>query len=226
MVRTAEVAPRTPQERHSIWAVTNGSASGLGGRVMTPGSARSRARASAHSVSAPRSMARICSTVMGSGTAPPERANTRNGSHLGHGVREDEDDELADVVVDAATFLHGGSERREVVVDEHRSGRLSGHVRAAGPHGDADVGLAQRRCVVDAVAGDGDDLALALEDAGDPELVLRSAPCAHHLEGCREGGAQVLVGHGVQLGAGDHVDPVLADAHLSGDLGGRLAAVA
>ena len=38
-------------------------------------------------------------------------------------------------------------------------GRLAGHVGAAAAHGDADVGGLERRGVVDAVAGHGDDLA-------------------------------------------------------------------
>jgi hypothetical protein len=46
-----------------------------GGRRMTLGSARSRPRASAGSVSVPRSMARIRNTVSGSGTRLPDRAN-------------------------------------------------------------------------------------------------------------------------------------------------------
>ena len=42
-------------------------------------------------------------------------------------------------------------------------GGLAGDVGAGEAHGDADVGLLQRRRVVDAVAGDGDDLAQVLE---------------------------------------------------------------
>ena len=50
-----------------------------GGRCMSPGSAGSRPRASAGSVSVPTSNASSCSTVSGSGIAPPPSAKTRNG---------------------------------------------------------------------------------------------------------------------------------------------------
>ena len=43
-------------------------------------------------------------------------------------------------------------------------------------HGDADVGLAQRRGVVHAVAGHRDDVASAAQGAGDAQLVLRRHP--------------------------------------------------
>ena len=48
-------------------------------RCMIPGSAASRPSASAGSVSVPTSNASSCSTVSGSGIAPPPSAKTRNG---------------------------------------------------------------------------------------------------------------------------------------------------
>src|SRR5690349_8596290 len=80
----------------------------LGGRAIAPGSAGSRPSASAGRVSVPRSMARIWSTVSGSGMAPPLRAKTRKGMTSGGGVDEDVEDELADVVVDPAALFDGG----------------------------------------------------------------------------------------------------------------------
>lgn len=50
---------------------------------MVPGSAGSRPSARAGSVSVPRSIARICSTVSGKGTVPPDSAKTRNGTTSG-----------------------------------------------------------------------------------------------------------------------------------------------
>ena len=50
---------------------------------MMPGSIGSRASASEGSVSEPTSKASSCSTVSGSGTAPPASANTRNGATSG-----------------------------------------------------------------------------------------------------------------------------------------------
>ena len=91
--------------------------------------------------------------------------------------RQDERERLDEVVVDAAALLDRGAQRREVVVGEHHVRRLLGRGRAAPPHRDADVGLAQRRRVVDAVAGDGDDLAARLQRAA-PAGACAPAPRA------------------------------------------------
>src|SRR6185437_16528003 len=57
-----------------------------------------------------------------------------------------------DPPVDVAAQVDGTDQRREVVVGQHDLRRLLGHLRAAA-HGDADVGLLERRRVVDGVAG-------------------------------------------------------------------------
>ena len=88
-------------------------------------------------------------------------------------VGQHERERLDEVVVDAAALLDRGAQGREVVVGEHHVGGLLGRRGAAAPHRDADVGLAQRRRVVDAVAGDGDDLAARLQRPHEPQLVLR-----------------------------------------------------
>lgn len=61
-------------------------------------------------------------------------------------------DELFHVVVDGASLLDGGNDRREVVVGKHHLRRSLGDCRAR-THRDADLGLLQRRRVVDTVAG-------------------------------------------------------------------------
>ena len=79
---------------------------------------------------------------------------------------------------------------REVVVEQHQVGGLAGHVAAAGAHGDADVGLPQRRGVVDPVAGHRDDVAAVAQstaamrslsagvDPGDDRTVRRGRAAA------------------------------------------------
>src|SRR3546814_13575375 len=55
-----------------------------------------------------------------------------------------------------------------------------GFLRRLGPldaHGYADIGLLERRRIVDAVAGHGDNLALRLQSANDAKLVLWAGPC-------------------------------------------------
>ena len=79
-------------------------------------------------------------TVSGSGTAPPERAKTRNGTTSGVRVREDVEDELADVLEDAPPGGDRRDDRREVVVGEHHRRRLPRDVGARLPHRHADVG--------------------------------------------------------------------------------------
>ena len=83
-------------------------------------------------------------------------------------MREDVDDELADVVEDLTARLDGDHDRREVVVGQHHRGGLARDIGAREPHRDPNVGATQRRCVVDAVAGHGDDLALGPQGVGDP----------------------------------------------------------
>jgi hypothetical protein len=78
---------------------------------------------------------------------------------------EEELAEAADVLEDPAALLDGVFDRAEVVGGEDDVGGFAGDVGAGASHGDADVGLAQRGGVVDAVAGDGDDLAVGLQGA-------------------------------------------------------------
>ena len=183
---------------------------------MSPGSAGSRPSASAGSVSVPRSMARIASTVSGSGIAPPESANKRNGTSLGREVHEDVEDELADVGVDAASFLDRGDDRGEVVVGEDHRRRFSCDVGAGATHGDADVGAAQRGRVVDPVAGHRHDLALSAEGVGDAQLRLGRAAGEDQLAVGAKERVEVGVAHGVELVAGDGL--VSVDADRPGDL--------
>src|SRR6266700_1311810 len=128
---------------------------GRGRRSISPGSAGSRDSASAGRVSVPRSMARICMTVSGSGIAPPASAKTRNGKTSGTASGEYVADELADVVVDSPSRLDGGRDRGKVVVGKHHGGGLPRHVGARAPHRHPDVGPAQRRSVVHTVTGHG-----------------------------------------------------------------------
>jgi hypothetical protein len=83
-----------------------------------------------------------------------------------------------------------------VALDQGDAGAFHGDV-GAGAHGDADVGGGERRCVVDAVAGHGDDAALGSEPLDDPGL-----------------------------GVGQHVGLDLVDAELVGDGAGGGSVVA
>ena len=102
---------------------------------------------------------------------PSERREDHHGD-LGEVAAEDVADELADVVEDDPALAHGADDRGEVVVLQHHVGGVLGDVGAGDPHRHADVGLLERRSVVDAVAGHRHDLALALQRLDDAELVL------------------------------------------------------
>ena len=154
---------------------------GRGGLLMTPG-LRSRAKASAGGPSATTLIHSSCTAVSGSRNVPPagslrpsRKARPRpaimsdDERQIG---REEEADELLDVLVDAAAFLDGRDDGGEVVVEQHDVGNLPRDVAAALPHGDTDVGALERRRVVDAVSRDGDDLTVLLEGFDQAQLVL------------------------------------------------------
>ena len=106
---------------------------------------------------------------------PSRKATPRPADHekdQGEVRREEEADELLDVLVDVAPFLDGGDDGCEVVVHEHDIGHLARDVAAALAHGDADVGALQRRRVVHPVARDGNDLAQVLQGLDQAQLVL------------------------------------------------------
>ena len=85
-------------------------------------------------------------------------------------------DVLHQVVVETPPALDRGDDGGEVVVGEDHLRGVLGDLGPGDPHGDADVGPRQRRCVVDTVAGHGDDVPLLLEQADEPHLVLRCDP--------------------------------------------------
>lgn len=68
-------------------------------------------------------------------------------------------------------FADGFNDCRKRVVEQNHRGSLARNVRAAFAHGDADVGLAQRRRVVDAVSGHGHHFAFRLVGPHEVELL-------------------------------------------------------
>ena len=79
--------------------------------------------------------------------------------HLAQIARQQIGDEAPDIAEDDAPFANGLDDGREGVVEQDHRGRLARDVGAAHAHRHADIGLAQRGRVVDAVAGHGDDVA-------------------------------------------------------------------
>ena len=108
-----------------------------------------------------------------------EQRRPEDGADGAHVRGQLEPHELDDVVVDGAAPLDGADDGGEVVVGEHHVAGFLGDLGAGDAHGHADVGPAQRRGVVHAVAGHGHDVAPALERLDDPHLVLGRHPGAH-----------------------------------------------
>ena len=85
---------------------------------------------------------------------------------------------------------------------ENHVRRFFGDVVAAQSHGDADVGFLERRGVVDAVAGDGDDLAHLFQLRDDAQLMF-GGDAGENRFALGKNGAQLCVGHFGNFRAGE-----------------------
>ena len=113
----------------------------------------------------------------------------------------------------------------KAIVEQDDRCRLAGDVGAALAHRHADVGGAQRRPVVDAVAGHRDDLAAALQCLDDAKL-LRRHDAGEDADG-RDGLLALRLAHRVELGAGQDRAVARADQPgLARDRQGRRRRVA
>ena len=83
-------------------------------------------------------------------------------------------DETADIAEDDATLADRHHDGGKGIVEQDHGGGFARHIGAAQSHGDADIGLAQRRRVVDAVAGHRDDFAGGLIGPHEFELFRRA----------------------------------------------------
>ena len=145
----------------------------------------------------------------------PDHDRQADREHFGGPGRGEQVDDVADVLVSDTAFLDAGDDRGEVVVAEHEVGRLARDIGAAAAHGHADVGAAQRRCVVDAVAGHGDEMPGALGGFDQRELLLRGHPREH--ASVRDGLGQCVRRVRLQRAAVDHVLRPRSDAQLARD---------
>jgi hypothetical protein len=155
---------------------------------------------------------------------PAGDAGDEHQQHFAGVAREEVVDELLDVVVDAAAFLHRGDDGGEVIVGEDHVGRLFGDIGPRHPHGDADVGGLHGLRVVDAVSGHGDNLIASLPGVYHLKLVLRGDAGidgdGRHVSG------QLVVIELVEFSAGNHAVVFRSDADLTGDGQRRLRMVA
>ncbi len=114
-----------------------------------------------------------------SGGGQPGQRGQEDDHDLGHVGGEQEEDELADIVVDDAALLHGRDDAGIVVVRQHHVGAFFGDIGAGDAHGHADVGALDGRGVVHAVAGHGDHLSIGAQRFDDAHLVFRGDTGEH-----------------------------------------------
>ena len=180
-VAITTAATQIPAHMRGVITPTAGS---RGARRISAGSGGSMPTASAGNESVTRLTQRICTASSGRTrpAAPPAVRPSHPASttpknidqHLAQVGRQEIAQELLDVGVDRAPLLDRRDDRGEVVVGEHDVGGLLRDVGPGDAHRDADVGGLERRRVVHAVAGHGDDLAARVQRAHDGELVLRA----------------------------------------------------
>src|SRR5215475_2715655 len=87
--------------------------------------------------------------------------------------REDVGHCFSKVVVNSPSETDSLYDRREVVIEEHQRSGLASHVGTASTHRDADMCRLERRCVVNAIAGHGDDIAIGFQRFNDLQLLFR-----------------------------------------------------
>ena len=93
-------------------------------------------------------------------------------------------------------------------------------------HRDPDVGPAERRRVVDAVAGHRDDVTLGPERVRDPQLRLGRGAGEDQLPALAQEQVELGLAHRLELLARDDDDAVASDPHAARDLGGGQPVVA
>ena len=103
--------------------------------------------------------------------APGHQEGDDDEPRLEDGAAHLVDDPGEHALEDRAAVLHEVDDARQALAREHDAGGALGHVGGAAD-GDADLGLAQRGRVVDAVAGHADDVPGGLEALDDAVLVL------------------------------------------------------
>ena len=124
-------------------------------------------------------------------------------------------DGFFDVFKDSPSLPHRGHNGGKVVVGQNHIGGAFGYIGAGNPHSAADVSGLEGGRVVDAVSGHGHHGSPGLERLDDPHLVLRGNPGEYGV--FKNMPAQLLLAHGVQLGAGERAVLAPKDSQFLGD---------
>ena len=113
----------------------------------------------------------MCTGVSMSGQSKINGTSARPGDR--HVDGKNKRHRLLQIVENAPARADRFDDGGEIVIEQHQRGGFARHVGAAPAHGDADMGGFERRRVVDAVAGHGDDLAVGFERFDESEFLLR-----------------------------------------------------
>ena len=100
----------------------------------------------------------------------------QNLSYVG---RQQKEDELHNVCINRPSLFNGIDDGAEVVVCQDHISCVLGNAGPSQAHSHPDVGLLQGRCIVDAIAGHGAYMALALERAHNSDFVARLGTSIH-----------------------------------------------
>ncbi len=101
----------------------------------------------------------------------------KNHRNLADVARDEVEHEFADVAEDDPTLLNRDHDGREGIIFEYHIRCLARHLSAALPHGDADVGLFEGRCIVHAVTRHGHDGTIPLMQSDQVQLLFGADPC-------------------------------------------------
>ena len=145
----------------------------------------------------------------------PEDHGKEHGEHLADIGAQQKAHHFADIGIDTPALSDSVDNGGKIIVGEGHIRRALGHVRTGDAHGTADISSLQGGSIVDAVAGHGDHLTTVLPGLDNADLILRGNTGIHgdvlHLL------VQLLIAHGVQLGAGDGPIPLREDPQLFGN---------
>ena len=155
------------------------------------------------------------------GRGDAQQGRKKRGQGDGDMNGEDISDGLLDVAVNAAAVPDGLYDSGEVVVHQNQIRRFPADLRAPAAHGDANIGIFERRRIVDAVPRHGDNFAVCLQGLHDAHLVLGQ----HAAENIRAADAllQLLLAHGGKFCASQNI--VVGQADAPGDALSRAGGV-
>ena len=149
---------------------------------------------------------------------PCSQGGDQHRDDAGQVSAEQIDDGIADIGIDVSSGRDRLDDRREIIIgQDHRSGILA-DFRSGDAHCDADIGLLQRRRIIDTVSGHRDQFALTLPSIDDADLMLwcDTRIDTHFFQMC----IQFFIAHRIELHAIQALIAVMIDADRTGDAAG------